>query len=332
MRSTENEATVEVPIPAQVSGQPALAGQAIDDIRDMQDALRQITRNVNQGGLAVEALPYVVDLERHLRQLTRTLTTLARDQRTPWRPIGRALGVSPDTARGNYRGDHADWRLSRTASPRTPTASANTHEQKVPDLHAEPISAGDFGPASNRLSPMLSKLARGSGLIGQTIADQVGCSPSYLSRVLSGDRVPTWSLTERLARVCNGDPDQLRRPWELERLREQRPRPALLAAVSGEPDGLAAFRTALRTLYIRAGRPHDRELALAVGWRLADDRIHNILNDATLPTWGETQLVVRALAGDTVVFHRLWHTAAAHTGASTSCNDTCTCARSGGQP
>ncbi|MFC1417870.1 helix-turn-helix domain-containing protein [Streptacidiphilus cavernicola] len=326
-----------MPAPAPGPARPAvhnsspriLAGQAIDDIRDMQDALRQITRNLNQGARAVEALPYVVDLDRQLRQLTRTLTTLARDQRTPWRPIGHALGVSPDTARGHYRGDHAEWRLRRTARPGRP---GTTPVAPAPDSHTAPISVHDPGPAANRLSPLLSRLARRSGLTGQTIADHLDCSPSYLSRVLNGERVPTWTLTERFARLCNADPAQLRRPWEVERLRERHPRPALLTPVGGEADDLAAFRTALRALYIRAGRPHDRELALAIQCRLADDRIHTILNGPSLPTRDETKDVVRALAGDTVEFDRLWQAAARTPGPTAGSGDTSTVSPAAGRP
>ncbi|RRR83166.1 XRE family transcriptional regulator, partial [Streptomyces sp. RP5T] len=53
----------------------------------------------------------------------------------------------------------------------------------------------------------------------------MGCSPSFMSRILSGERVPTWTLTRKFAQACGADPAVLRTVWESEKLREKHREP-----------------------------------------------------------------------------------------------------------
>ncbi|XIE81615.1 helix-turn-helix domain-containing protein [Streptomyces sp. SBR177] len=49
-------------------------------------------------------------------------------------------------------------------------------------------------------------LIRTSKLTNKEVSKKIGCSASYLSRILSGERVPTWTLTRNFAQVCGADP------------------------------------------------------------------------------------------------------------------------------
>ncbi|MEU0250458.1 helix-turn-helix transcriptional regulator [Streptomyces sp. NPDC006235] len=50
-------------------------------------------------------------------------------------------------------------------------------------------------------------LIRTAQLTNKEVSSRIGCSPSYLSRILSGERVPTWELTRKFAHACGADPE-----------------------------------------------------------------------------------------------------------------------------
>ncbi|MFI6376543.1 helix-turn-helix domain-containing protein [Streptomyces sp. NPDC050546] len=50
-------------------------------------------------------------------------------------------------------------------------------------------------------------LIRTAQLTNKEVSSRIGCSSSYLSRILSGERVPTWALTRKFAQTCGADPE-----------------------------------------------------------------------------------------------------------------------------
>ncbi|MFE7354693.1 helix-turn-helix domain-containing protein [Streptomyces sp. NPDC057543] len=138
------------------------------------------------------------------------------------------------------------------------------------------------GAAFNRLAPVLSMLARASQLPLKDLSSRTRCSASYLSRVLSGERTPTWTLTERFARACGADSSVLRTVWESERLREKEP--VSLPEDASLPAG-ARLLNALNTLHVRAGRPTPYDISVASRWRLAVEEVAPVLEGAQIPSW-----------------------------------------------
>ncbi|MFE3928020.1 helix-turn-helix domain-containing protein [Streptomyces sp. YIM B13508] len=120
------------------------------------------------------------------------------------------------------------------------------------DQTAQTAPVESSGAAYNRLAPILSMLIRTAQLTNKEVNSRIGCSPSYLSRILSGERVPTWALTRKSARTCGADPQVLRTVWESAKLSAKSREPAL------PPDELPMpaaerLRTAVHTLHLRAG-------------------------------------------------------------------------------
>ncbi|MFD7177481.1 helix-turn-helix domain-containing protein [Streptomyces sp. NPDC059929] len=68
-------------------------------------------------------------------------------------------------------------------------------------------------PWANELAPLLSNLQRTSGRSIRALSRETRLSPSYLSRIYSGERHPSWPTTVRPARACGADPTQLRQAW-----------------------------------------------------------------------------------------------------------------------
>ncbi|SCD43750.1 Helix-turn-helix domain-containing protein, partial [Streptomyces sp. SolWspMP-sol7th] len=148
----------------------------------------------------LNSLRLLNSVERDVGLMRDALVQQARAARTPTAQIAAALGVSTGTLARRF----APARLSRRL------AAA---------LHAATGPATDFGPTSASHSPSasateepgrllamaLGELVYGTSFSGRAIARRAGVDPSYLSRMLSGERRPSWEKTERVTRACQGD-------------------------------------------------------------------------------------------------------------------------------
>ncbi|MFI6881123.1 helix-turn-helix domain-containing protein [Streptomyces sp. NPDC050400] len=324
--------TPAVPAPAAPEAPlPTLAASAEEVlrelVRDLQEEIRQLLRTLDLPAPADEPLRRVVQMRTQLDCLTAGLVGRARHRRTPWRQIGKVLTISEDSARHRYTDDYIVRRLSQVARLRDIAAGLNelhgqsdttdTHDPDGDDSEPGPPQR-PASPAFNRLAPVLSMLARTSKLSLQDISERVGCSASYLSRIVNGERVPSWRITERFAAACSADPAVLRKVWESERLQDKEARPAdrelhPVAVQPGPPaDGqaLVRFGRALHTLHVRAGQPTAYDVAVALKWKLTANEITRILDGGTLPDRDQLKRLLAVLGGTHDYFEPLWQAAA----------------------
>ncbi|MFD4605363.1 helix-turn-helix domain-containing protein [Streptomyces sp. NPDC058464] len=294
-------------------------------IRDLQDDARVLLRQLNPEDTE-QILEQVRQMRTRLDCLTAGLVGRARLRQVTWGRIGQVLNVSEDTARHRYTDDYIVRRLRQVGHlPSVPTSLRALYEE--PARHVAGGAAGQdddlpdeaeaAGAAYNRLAPVLSMLARASELPLNELARQARCSPSYLSRVLSGHRVPSWKIAERLARACGADPVVLRKVWETEQLRRRPSRhPStsqdeidVLDGISTQAHAVQRLMTALRTLHVRAGQPTAQDIAIASQWRLQATQITAVLDGTAACDWPTLLRLVQALGGSVDYFHPLWEAA-----------------------
>ncbi|MEU7135013.1 helix-turn-helix transcriptional regulator [Streptomyces sp. NPDC046261] len=298
-------------------------------IKDILEETRQLQRSLPAPD-AEEPLRRAEQLRAQLESLTAGLVGRARHRRVTWSRIGRLLNVSEDTARHRYTNAYILRRLSQHIHLRsTPSSLGALYGETAPpgespppsDLPVDtPLSARTpASPAFNRLAPVLSMLARASKMQLQVLSRRVGCSASYLSRILSGERVPAWPLTERFAIACGADPAVLRQVWETERLRDTAAVAAPVVATPGEiiadQDrllGPARLLAALRTLHVRAGQPTAYDIAVATRWRLSSDRVTTMLEGTQPAEWDDVAALLHVLGGPLDYFRPLWEAAVQH--------------------
>ncbi|MFI1608072.1 helix-turn-helix domain-containing protein [Streptomyces griseofuscus] len=263
-------------------------------------------------------------MQDQLDGLTAGLVGRARFRRVTWASISSILRISEDTARHRYTDRHILRHLTRFNRSATRLTSLATLFSSPAPQHTSPdnppaadstddstdtLERGDTGPtqtshpappggAYNRLSPILSMLIRTAQLTNKEVSSRIGCSPSYLSRFLSGERVPTWNMTRSFALVCGADPEILRTVWESEKLRQRGGDP--LASVPDTPVLPAAdrLRAAIRTLHLRAGRPAAIDIAAASNRVLSSAAVASLLEAADLPHPGALETFVRVLGGN----------------------------------
>ncbi|GAA2462897.1 helix-turn-helix domain-containing protein [Streptomyces lavendulocolor] len=297
--------------------------------RDLQDSARDLLRMLAASD-GEEPLRRIAQMQDQLDGLTAAVVGRARYHRVTWAKISRILRVSEDTARHRYTERYILRRLARftrpgsipgsftelfgtapTTPPDHPTEQGGTPEAGTPartdDPPADDITtiSEPSGVAYNRLAPILSMLVRTSQLSNKEVSAKIGCSASYLSRILTGERVPTWELTRKFARACGADPDVLRTVWESQKL-SQKGRDATVIDQAEDPmPATERLRTAVRTLHLRAGRPAPHDIAIASRWALDIASIASVLEAEALPEREVLLPLVRFLGGKVDYFEQL---------------------------
>jgi hypothetical protein len=184
--------------------------------RDVLEEAQHLTRILSRPDTPLlDPVEQAVRLSRVLETLTAELVGRAHQGGAPWQRLGPALAMKPDTARRTHSTDaihrrpHSIPRLLNPPPATRPLTSDPTPASRQTKTH---------------LSPVLAQLQHASQLSLTALADRTGAPSCHISHVLSGERFPSWQLTERFARACGADPQVLRKVWEDEKLREDHPR------------------------------------------------------------------------------------------------------------
>ncbi|MFF2386327.1 helix-turn-helix domain-containing protein [Streptomyces sp. NPDC058108] len=309
---------------------PSVGDELLMEIaKDIQEGARDLARLLPTL-TGEEPLLRVAQLHEQLDGLTAAVVGRARYRRITWAAISSTLRVSEDTARHRYTDRYILRRLARfnrTESALTslgglftgtaprhgdPAEEAGSDGDTAGGPGAEPCAAPEqqsapvesSGAAYNRLSPILSMLIRTAQLTNKEVSDRIGCSASYLSRILSGERVPTWDLTRKFARACGADPEVLRTVWESEKL-SQKDRETITDPDDAPLSARERLRAAVQTLHLRAGRPAPSDVAVASRWLLSTSAVASVLDAPSLTHQAVLETFVRVLGGDTDHFHQL---------------------------
>lgn len=196
-----------------------------------EDLVAQVRRlgrlaRATDTGSTLEMLRQLNLLQRELADFTAAAVQRARTGGAGWNVIGESLHVSGDTARTRWSAGQVERRLNNRTkrAPARPAPRRNNpggREPRPSQSSARPSQNGpdtEAGRGSPRrgtsLSLALSGLHRGSGKSLRGLARDAGISASFASRVLNGDRLPSWPITEALAVACGADPSGVRSVWE----------------------------------------------------------------------------------------------------------------------
>uniref|UniRef100_UPI003F4982FC helix-turn-helix domain-containing protein n=1 Tax=Streptomyces chartreusis TaxID=1969 RepID=UPI003F4982FC len=294
----------------------AFAAQVADDLARAVTHMLQLTRA--QQPLAALTLLRVV--EGDLEDLKAVLIQQARDQRQRNADIAQCLGVPSEQITRKLSADavrrrmdsrplriRTRVRLPRQAAPPTTTAPQGVSTARIPSHRRTPADGGEVTPSRARdpdrhpsgpaavLTRALSHLQRLSGKPLRELADDSGVSASYVSRVLSGERCPSWKVARLLTLACAGDPAEIQPLW---------------AAARGQvPTQRQSLPAALRGLHLAAARPCTDELGEHT--RLTPHAITGMFNGTALPAWEDVEKLAHALNAEAQPLRPLWNAACA---------------------
>ncbi|MEU5836392.1 helix-turn-helix transcriptional regulator [Streptomyces diacarni] len=293
---------------------------------ELDHVIRLLTpqqETATHGTIVRAPITHAAQVLEQLDALLAGIVLRARHHDTSWETIGALLNASPQTARRTYHVQSVRRRFDNLGL-------LSTDEEITDDAPAESatLTPVDESPpeqeppvahrARSQLAPILSRLQRAAHLPLRQLGHRTRVSASYLSRVLTGERFPSWDLTERLGHALGADVCTLRQIWDDEhrRLTTEKLRAAAQAAhTSGSPASHTDLPTALRALARRCGSPTPREVAVVAHNALPPEHITAALAGSYLPDWPRTERLVRALQGDPVAFQPLWQHAATDAGA-----------------
>ncbi|MFJ9179179.1 helix-turn-helix domain-containing protein [Streptomyces sp. NPDC102360] len=268
---------------------------------DLQLLVARLLSAEYEGQTLTARLRLAAEVSREVEYYTSATVQAERADGSSWEQIATAASVSSATARARWSRKEVGRRLSRRAADRAtarqpeaarPTPRNPGGEQAVPDAAPRP---------GGKLAAALSCLHRESGLTIKEAAEQVGSglSAPYVSRILSGERLPTWEVTEELAVVCGGDPAEVRALWEHAQGMTPPVRHPLF-------DTVHRLHAALRGLHLSAARPSSERVSEASGGLLTAEQVTSILHGHLVPTWPMTGAFIKALGGWPADVRPLW--------------------------
>ncbi|WAL93739.1 helix-turn-helix domain-containing protein [Streptomyces sp. Je 1-369] len=287
--------------------------QLLQDFRAIQDEVEELLGSLDYSGAPPEdPLRVLVRIQQRLDAVTIGLVGRARARGASWPDVGGAMNLTPDTVRHKYA--TAMDRYQRKRAPRTQRPTGPTPRRPAaPDDGPGPgpvryMITGTFGQhadeegadvvvCAEELAPALAALHRASGRTLRSVAEQARLSPGYVSRIIAGERLPSWSVVCRLARACGASPAQLRPLWD-----------NALTRRGTKGDTPPSLHAALRYLHRRAGHPDPAQLAAASA-QLTTHQITAMLKSAAVLEWETVRELVSALDGEAAYFEPLWRTA-----------------------
>jgi len=294
----------------------AFADQVADDLARIVTHMLHLTGT--QQPLAALSLIRVV--EGDLEDLKAALIQQARDQRQKNADIAQCLGLPPEQLTRKLSADavrrrmdsrplrtRTRVRLPRQAAPPPTSAPRTVSAPRIPGQRRPAAGGGEAAPSRARdpdrhpagpaavLIRALSQLQRLSGKTLRELANNTEVSASYVSRVLSGERCPSWKVARLLTLACGGDPAEIQPLW---------------AAARGQaPTQRQSLPAALRGLHLAAARPRTEQLGEHT--RLTERAITGMFHGTALPPWEDVEELAHALNAEAQPLRPLWNAACA---------------------
>ncbi len=251
----------------------------------------------------------LADLLAHADRLSRNVAYYvaaavqdARASGTEWVRVAQAAGVSVETARAKWN----EQKVKRLLTDRDQRSPAPLHHAEPPRgvpeaTEQEPPFPDGSGAAGARrqLAAALCGLQQKSAVTLQEAAQQAKLSPSYVSRILAGNRLPAWPVVYMLATIFRGSAGDLKFLWE----RAQGACPPPRQSVTG---AAAQLQSALRGLYLAAGEPDLRCLVEESEESLTAETVQEVLDGDLIPHWRTVEELVVRMGGDAAPIRPLW--------------------------
>lgn len=281
-------------------------GQAV--ALEVQRLARQLldgeVRNEDLGTLLERAEA----IRRELEIYTAAAVQDARHRGEKWEAVSQAAHVAPETARARWGPERVTRMIDRHANDKrvAPTRQASGRlaypdgdEMRGSLWRAEESSDLQEGDSVGQLASALAQLHAESTMSIREVAGSTRLSPSFISRVLSGDRLPSWDLVCSLAVLFKSDPADLRVLFEAAHgIRAPLRQPAVGA--------IAQLHAALRGLYRAAHSPTAERIERLSQKTVSAAAARRTLAGSDVPEWDVLAALITTLGGRPADFKPLW--------------------------
>ncbi|WP_326615642.1 helix-turn-helix transcriptional regulator [Streptomyces decoyicus] len=297
------------------NGAPPDLTRAETDMNETAENLNHVASNllaaVQDRAPSAHLLHHITVLHRLIDDAEAAAVRRGRMQGNTWDTLAEPVGLSPERLRKRWTEAKLTRRLDTRRTARE-ALTALTQEARLPMNGATPSTATPRPPTqtpAQQLASAFSHLQRESGQTLKETAASSDVSPSYLSRILSGERNPTWTVAARLTHTYKANLEEIHDLWQAAQRPPDTEPPIQPPAPRHHNAAKRRFQVALRALYLAADRPTLYALRSATGNTLTVTTIGSALNGSTVPNWPTTSRLIAVLHGCPADLRPLWHAA-----------------------
>ncbi|MEU4970024.1 helix-turn-helix domain-containing protein [Streptomyces smyrnaeus] len=272
------------------------------DHEDLSTAMVQVTRD---RGIPLARLAECWDVTpSHVSRAWPASRFAGRMQRRAERKRQRARRLTSPPAAANAADfpDHTGSAGPPELPPPRPTRPPSPPNAAACTPPAARRTPEEVQAPADQFARALSFLMRDADCTAVALSKKAGVSRSYVSRILAGDRFPSWRITEALVRACGGSTEDIRPLWTAAH-------DSVYASPRRTVDG--TLHTVLRGLYLAASRPPTDSIRSASP-ALTPADITGLLEGQDVPEWRTVENLVVALRGQPEMVRPLWEDAATH--------------------
>ncbi|MCX4970833.1 helix-turn-helix domain-containing protein [Streptomyces sp. NBC_00654] len=288
---------------------PARSGPAVDADRAARctESLRDIAEDITVLGEAfvyntcdraaptTELLETVTALQDLVQEAIAAIVVRQRSQGEPLSDLAPMLKRTEDRLRKKYDPQAVDQNLAtRTRPMRSPSST---------------LPPGDVPTAKNllrqprqRLASALTLVRAQSGISQRALADRMNVDPSYVSRLLSGERDVSWPHAKIIIDTCDGNSDLIKPLWE-----------AAIGVQPASAEPTRYLRTYLQGLRYAAGSPDDKQILKSTHHTITTAELHQAFDGPGVPVWPVISQLTMALQSLPDIARPLWRRARSST-------------------
>ncbi|MER6406243.1 helix-turn-helix transcriptional regulator [Streptomyces viridosporus] len=241
-------------------------------------------------------------IRRELEIYTAAAVQDARHRGEKWESVARVAHVAPETARARWGPERVARMMALHANDKRAAPARWRAARSVPIGEGGEGSAGEQGGTAGSVSQLasaLTQLQMASGRTIREVADLTMLSPSFISRVLSGDRLPTWDLVCALSDIFGSDPAELRVLFEAAHGMTVPQRGPVSAAIE-------QLHAAVRGMHLAAKSPSPERIELLSGKAVSARAARLVLAGLDVPEWEVLSALVCTLGGRPSEVQPLW--------------------------
>ncbi|MCN9240402.1 helix-turn-helix domain-containing protein [Streptomyces sp. RY43-2] len=279
------------------SASPARATRCTEALRDFAEDCTVVSEALLSSAYSA-AVPNTELLQRlvSLRDLVdEAIGVVVVRQRAQGKPLAELAPIARIT----------EDRLRRKYDPPSVDHSLTIRHRPKPVTPAQPAAAADGTPTpsrpSRRLAAALTRMRNSSNRRQRELAQQMGVDESYVSRMLSGQRDPSWKHVRTICEMCGTDPKRMKPLWEA----------AADVQPSNSDDPVQYLRTYLQGLHYALNSPDAEGILAATQYTISADDLDRALHGPGVPEWSVIDRLTVVLQSRTTITRPLWRRAQA---------------------
>ncbi|KAF3469976.1 helix-turn-helix transcriptional regulator [Streptomyces sp. Tu 3180] len=279
------------------SADPARARRCTEALRDIAEDCTVVSESLllnaySAAALNTELLQRLVALRDLVDEAIGVVVVRQRAQGEPLADLAPIAKRTEDRLRKKYDPPSVDRALATRRRPNPATPAHNTEAAADTPILRRP---------GQRLASALTRMKEGSGRRQREFAEKMGVHESYVSRMLSGQRDPSWKHVKIICDVCGVDPEWMKPLWEA----------AADVQPSNANDPVTYLRTYLQGLHYALGSPDPEVILTAAQHTISAHDLSRALYGPGVPDWPVIDRLTVVLQSLPTITRPLWRRAQA---------------------